>query len=89
MIFILRETRTTVREWACCTHIFYTTLGKSHCILQQNKNHDSHYGPQKIAFRPFILLECEGIGVDMLIQGLVFFDAQIGITNLKMLCQGP
>ena len=47
-----------------------------------------HYGPQKIAFRPFILLECEGIGVDLLIQGLVFFDAQIGITNLKMICQG-
>ncbi|CAC5371342.1 VPS13B [Mytilus coruscus] len=47
-----------------------------------------HYGPQKIAFRPFILLEGEGIAVDILVKGLTFFDAQVGITHLKMLCQG-
>ena len=47
-----------------------------------------HYGPQKIAFRPFILLEGEGIAVDILMQGLIFFDAQIGITTLKMTSQG-
>ncbi|XP_052096921.1 intermembrane lipid transfer protein VPS13B-like isoform X1 [Mytilus californianus] len=47
-----------------------------------------HYGPQKIAFKPFILLEGEGIAVDILVKGLAFFDAQVGITHLKMLCQG-
>ncbi|XP_063419366.1 intermembrane lipid transfer protein VPS13B-like [Mytilus trossulus] len=47
-----------------------------------------HYGPQKIAFRPFVLLEGEGIAVDILVKGLAFFDAQVGITHLNMLCQG-
>lgn len=48
----------------------------------------AHYGPKKVAFRPFLYLESEGIAMDMLMEGLTFFDLQMGITNLAIYSQG-
>ncbi|KAJ8322212.1 hypothetical protein KUTeg_000683 [Tegillarca granosa] len=47
-----------------------------------------HYGPQKVAFRPFMLLEGEGIALEILVQGLLFFDVQFGVTNMLLTSQG-
>ncbi|KAH3830486.1 hypothetical protein DPMN_103730 [Dreissena polymorpha] len=48
----------------------------------------AHYGPRKIVFRPFLYLESEGLSFEMLMQGLAFFNAQVGITNLSLSSQG-
>lgn len=47
-----------------------------------------HYGPQKIAFRPFMNLEAEGIGVDIVMKGLTFFNVQFGISNISLETRG-
>lgn len=47
-----------------------------------------HYGPQKIAFRPFMYLEAEGIGVDIVMKGLTFFNVQFGISNISLETRG-
>lgn len=46
------------------------------------------YGSQKVAFRPFLLLEGEGLGVDILARGLGFFDVQTGLSHARLLSQG-
>ncbi|WAR00328.1 VP13B-like protein [Mya arenaria] len=48
----------------------------------------AHYGPRKVVFRPFLYLEAEGLALDTLMQGLNFFNSQIGITNLAVYSQG-
>ena len=47
-----------------------------------------HYGPQKIAFRPFLYLETEGIGVDIVMKGLTFFNVQFGISSISLETRG-
>lgn len=46
------------------------------------------YGPQKMAFRPFIFLEAEGLALDILLQGLNYFNIQLGLTNIRLLSEG-
>ena len=48
-----------------------------------------HYGPRKVAFKPFLYLESDGISMEMLMQGLTFFDIQFGVTSLAIYSQGP
>ncbi|XP_033726572.1 vacuolar protein sorting-associated protein 13B-like isoform X2 [Pecten maximus] len=50
---------------------------------------DKHqFGPKKIAFRPFMLLEGEGITMEILLRGLAFFDLKVGFSNCQLLSQG-
>ena len=48
----------------------------------------AHYGPKKIMFKPFVYLEAEGISMEMLLEGLMFYSVQMGITNLAIYSQG-
>ncbi|XP_060068135.1 intermembrane lipid transfer protein VPS13B-like [Ylistrum balloti] len=50
---------------------------------------DKHqFGPKKTAFRPFLLLEGEGIAMEILLRGLAFFDVKVGFSNCQLLSQG-
>lgn len=50
---------------------------------------DKHqYGPKKIAFRPFMLLEGEGITSEILLKGHAFFNMKVGFSNCQLLSQG-
>ena len=56
--------------------------------LTEHTKEKAHYGPKKVSFKPFMYLESEGISLEVLIQGLLFFDVQCGITNLRIFSQG-
>ncbi|XP_041362052.1 vacuolar protein sorting-associated protein 13B-like [Gigantopelta aegis] len=43
---------------------------------------------QRVAFQPFLFLESEGLTAEILVHGLGFFDAQCGITILRILTAG-
>lgn len=49
----------------------------------------AHYGPKKIVFKPFLYLESDGISMEMLMQGITFFDIQFGVTSVAVYSQGP
>ena len=44
----------------------------------------AYYGPQKVQFRPCLSLECEAIGLEVLLRGLSFFNVQFGISGMKI-----
>ncbi|XP_061177950.1 intermembrane lipid transfer protein VPS13B-like [Saccostrea echinata] len=56
--------------------------------LTEKMREKVHYGPQKIAFRPFMYMEAEGIGVDIVMKGLTFFNVQFGISNISLETRG-
>lgn len=56
--------------------------------LTESLREKAHYGPRKVTFKPFLFLEAEGISLEVLWHGITFFDAQFGITNMKIFSQG-
>ena len=45
-------------------------------------------GPHKVAFRPYAQWEADGLALEVLIQGLGFFDVQLGISASRLSCLG-
>ena len=43
----------------------------------------------KLTFHPFLLLEARGVGVEILMQGVTFFDAQCGVGHISLASLGP
>lgn len=56
--------------------------------LTEKMREKVHYGPEKIAFRPFMFLKAEGIGLDIIMKGLTFFNVQFGISNISLETRG-
>lgn len=48
-----------------------------------------YHGPNRLHFKPFLFLEAQGLSTEVVLQGLQFFNAQFGITNMKIVAQGP
>lgn len=61
-------------------------------LLRQVTEHTkekSHGRGHKLTFHPFLLLEAKGVGIEILIQGVTFFNVQCGVGHISVASQGP
>ena len=48
----------------------------------------TYSGSGRVTFAPCILWEADGISLEVLIQGLLFFNVQFGVTSTRIAIQG-
>ncbi|XP_017308304.2 intermembrane lipid transfer protein VPS13B isoform X1 [Ictalurus punctatus] len=65
---------------------FYCTKASVTFKLTENSSESSYYSPQKVKSQEVLCVEQEGITVEALMMGELFFDCQIGVVGCRALC---
>ncbi|CAG05012.1 unnamed protein product [Tetraodon nigroviridis] len=65
---------------------FYCTKASVTFKLTETQSESSYYSPQKVKSREVLLLEQEGITIEVLMMGEPFFDCQVGFVGSRALC---
>ena len=56
--------------------------------LTETVRESSYYGPQKVTFVPFLQWDAEGVGLEVILKGLEYFNVQFGIASTHLKCLG-
>ncbi|TSK20268.1 Vacuolar protein sorting-associated protein 13B [Bagarius yarrelli] len=65
---------------------FYCTKASVTFKLTESSSESSYYSPQKVKSQEVLCVEQEGITVEALMMGELFFDCQIGVVGCRALC---
>ncbi|KAG7317797.1 hypothetical protein KOW79_018832 [Hemibagrus wyckioides] len=65
---------------------FYCTKASVTFKLTESSSESSYYSPQKVKSQEILCVEQEGITVEALMMGELFFDCQIGVVGCRALC---
>ncbi|XP_037389974.1 vacuolar protein sorting-associated protein 13B isoform X3 [Pygocentrus nattereri] len=65
---------------------FYCTKASVTFKLTEGSSDSSYYSPQKVKSQEVLCVEQEGITVEALMMGELFFDCQIGVVGCRALC---
>ncbi|XP_068616522.1 intermembrane lipid transfer protein VPS13B-like [Brachionichthys hirsutus] len=65
---------------------FYCTKASVTFKLTETQSESSYYSPQKVKSREVMCLEQEGITIEVLMMGELFFDCQIGFVGCRAHC---
>ena len=57
--------------------------------VTEHTKEKSRLGGHKLTFHPFLVLEAKGVGVEILMQGVTFFNAQCGVGHISLASLGP
>ena len=70
------------------SHAMYNLVFVFVLQLSETVRASPYYGPAKVTFKPCVLVEATGIGMDIIGAGLTYFSVQCGMTSCRMYCEG-